>query len=354
MPDGAVEHTVFNDPRNLVEGWYWLLRSRDLPRGRARAVSFMGMPLAVYRGEDGTVVALDAHCPHMGAHLGEGLVEGNALRCLFHRWKFDARGRCVEVPSLGHRPPYLAALRSWPVEERYGVIWLWPGDRPRAPLPEVPELAGLTVRPRLGHRFSKGCHPHVVLVNAIDEHHFNSVHALPVTLRMEPTVVDERTIRFTNSAPVRRTSVLGRILARFYRGPLTYSLTYTSGSVGMVTLGPDLVHFHVMFALRPTTEGRTEGQTVLLTRRRRGAVGWLFDQVLLCLTALVAGYFARGDTIIFESIRFDLKTPVPADRTVLAFIQHLEGQPARAWVNSGQTDERRARGMCVAVEASRG
>ena len=322
------------DAGHLVEGWYWLLRSRELPPRRARAVTFLGRPLVLYRGDDGRAVALDAHCPHMGAHLAEGRVEGNAIRCLFHRWKYDAAGRCVEVPSLGHRPHPAATVRAWPVEERYGLIWLWVGERAPAPLPAVPELETTAVRARLGNAFAKRCHPHVVLVNAIDEHHFNSVHDLPVSLRMEPAVVDERTIRFTNTAAVARTSPLGRVIARFYRGPLTYALTYTSGSVGTVTLGPDLVHFHVLFALRPTIDGRAEGQTVLLTRRRRGVAGWVIDRALLRLTALVAGYFARGDTIIFDSIRFHLKTPVPADRAVVAFMQHLDRQPTVAWGDS--------------------
>jgi phenylpropionate dioxygenase-like ring-hydroxylating dioxygenase large terminal subunit len=290
----------------------------------------------------------------MGAHLADGRVEGNALRCPFHRWKYDANGRCVEVPTLGGRAWPSIGVRSWPVEEQYGLIWLWPGDRARAALPDVPEL-GRAFRVRLGNRFAKRCHPHVVLVNAIDEHHFNSVHDMPVTLRMEPTVVDQRTIRYTNTAAVRRTSMLGRLLGHFYCGPLTYSLTYSSGSIGIVTLGPDLVHFHVMFALRPTPDGRAEGQTVLLTRRRRGVLGALTDGMLLRLTALVARYFARGDTIIFESIRFALKTPVPADATVLAFIQHLDRQPLARWndnVGSG-SDDPRPLAACLPTVASR-
>jgi phenylpropionate dioxygenase-like ring-hydroxylating dioxygenase large terminal subunit len=328
---GTASARGFADPGRLVEGWYWLVPSHALRRGRARAVSFMGRPLAVYRTDDGTVVALDAHCPHMGAHLADGRVEGVTLRCPFHGWRFDADGRCAEVPSLGGRPRPSARVRSWPVAERHGLVWLWAGAAPPPPLPEVPELAGRPARARLANAFVKRCHPHVVLVNAIDEHHFNTVHDLPVRLRMEPVPVDARTLRVDNVAPVERGSWRGRLLARAYRRALTYSLTYTTGSVGTVTLGPDRLHFHVMFALRPTPEGTTEGWTVLLTRRRAGPVGWLADRVLLALTRLVAAYFARGDTVIFDRIRFDLRTPVPADRAVLAFVEHLERQPAAVW-----------------------
>src|ERR1700759_1554668 len=99
-----MSHRLFNNPERAPEGWYWLLRSRDVTRGRVVAARIMGKELAVYRGMDGRVVALDAFCPHMGAHLAEGRVDGNGLRCLFHDWRFDSQGRCTEMPALGGEP----------------------------------------------------------------------------------------------------------------------------------------------------------------------------------------------------------------------------------------------------------
>src|SRR5437870_2794133 len=89
---------VFNRTDRVVEGWYWTLPSSQLKRGQVRAVTLMGKELVLFRGESGTVVALDAYCPHMGAHLKEGRVEGDSIRCLFHHWKYDARGVCTEIP----------------------------------------------------------------------------------------------------------------------------------------------------------------------------------------------------------------------------------------------------------------
>ena len=76
------ETGMFNQHEAVVEGWYWLCRSRDVPRSKVRALRLLGRDLAVYRGEDGRVAALDAYCAHMGAHLAEGHVEGNELRLL--------------------------------------------------------------------------------------------------------------------------------------------------------------------------------------------------------------------------------------------------------------------------------
>src|SRR5947209_10788258 len=160
-------HRLFNNPEAVPEGWYWLMRSRELRRGRAAAATVFGRPLVVFRGAGGRAAALDAHCPHMGAHLAEGRVEGNELRCLFHRWRFDARGNCTDMPALGGAPPFPVCTPAWTIGEKYGLIWIWNGAGPAAPLPFVPELGDGDCASMLANRFSKPCHPHVVLINAI-------------------------------------------------------------------------------------------------------------------------------------------------------------------------------------------
>ena len=327
-----METRVFNAPDAVVQGWYWLARSRDLRRGRVVAVRLLGRDLAVYRGDDGRVVALDAYCAHMGAHLAEGRVEGNALRCFFHRWRYEADGRCSDIPCLPGTPGPRMRVRSFPVTEGYGMVWLWTGEAPPQPLPEVPELAGEETEALVANRFRKRCHPNVVLINAIDEQHFASVHHLPGSiLTMEPVPRSVANIEFRNVGRVPTAGILGRFVARFYKGPLTYAMSYWYGSLGTVTLGPDFLHLHLMFALRRDDDGSTEGQTLAITKRRRGPLGWLVNRVLLRATAIAARYFAHGDTRVFQTIRFDFRNPIPADRAVLAFIRHLEAQPLAVW-----------------------
>jgi phenylpropionate dioxygenase-like ring-hydroxylating dioxygenase large terminal subunit len=321
---------IFNRPEKIIEGWYWALRSSDLKRGRTAPLNFLGRELVVYRGENGRVVALDAYCPHMGAHLAEGKVEGDSIRCLFHYWKYSPEGRCVEIPcqpSSDFVPP----VRSWQVREQYGLIWIWAGDTPRHPAPFAPELAGQEIDYRLGKSFVKACHPNVMMINAIDAQHFNSVHHLPVDLNLETEVVNENCILFRNTTRIPPSSWLTRFLGRFYRDALTYTLCYWFGSSGSVTIGPDFLHFHIIFALRPRADGGSDGQTILLTRRRKGLLGKLVNQAILLLTQAVGAHFAKGDTLIFKTIRFDFRTPIKADLPIIRFIQHVELQPATNW-----------------------
>lgn len=318
--------SVFNQSGVVAEGWYWVVPGAELKPGGVRGVRVLGRDLVVWRGVDGVPHVMDAYCPHMGAHLGEGRVDGTGLRCFFHDWKFDAAGQCVDIPC--QERPVPAQVRAWPTAEGLGLIWVWTGAAARTPLPHAPELADVAVDARVAKGFEKNCHPNVVMVNAIDAQHFNSVHDLPVQLRMERTVLSDHTVVFANTSKVEERSLLTRFIARFYRGPLTYAMCYWYGSTGTVTLGPDFLHFYILFALRLGESGKTEGQTVLMTRHRSGVIGWLTNRILLGLTGVVGEYFATGDTRVFQTIRFDLRTPIKADQAIVGFIRHFEAQPA--------------------------
>jgi phenylpropionate dioxygenase-like ring-hydroxylating dioxygenase large terminal subunit len=324
------ETRVFNNSETIIEGWYWAIRSSALKRGQAKPFNFFGRELVLYRTEDGRVVALDAYCPHMGAHLAEGKVEQDTIRCLFHYWKYDAQGRCLEIPCQEHCS-FVPQIPSWPVAEGYGLVWLWAGREATRKLPFVPELENQECEYVLANRFVKPCHPNVMMINAIDAQHFNSVHHLPVDLNLEAKVVNDNCIQFTNTTRLPRNSALTKFLSRFYKEALTYGLCYFFASTGCVTLGPDFLHFHIMFALRPTKEGKSEGQTILLTRKRRGIFGKLWSRILLWLTRLVGAYFAKGDTLIFKTIKFHFRTPVKADAAIIRFIEHAENQQTVAW-----------------------
>jgi phenylpropionate dioxygenase-like ring-hydroxylating dioxygenase large terminal subunit len=320
---------TFNNPERFIEGWYWVLPSKELAPSQVKPVTLLGRNLAIYRGEKQKVVVLDAYCPHMGAHLAEGKVEGNGIRCFFHNWKFDERGTCVEIPSLGK--PLPLNLKIWPVEEKYGLIWVWTGETPQQPLPFVPELKTEASDSILGTSFLKNCHPHVVLINAIDAHHFNTVHNLPLKIVFEKQELPENAIIFRNITRGGEKSILLKLIRPFYKNEVTYTMCYWYGSTGTVTLGPDFLHFYIMFALRLSEGGKTEGQTILMTKKRPGFLGWLFNLLLLWLTQQVGNYFAQGDTQVFQTIQFDLKTPISADRSILQFIEHVEGQKSLAW-----------------------
>ena len=86
-------------------GWYRVSLSKDLKEGQLKALKYFGKNLALFRGQDGVARLLDAHCPHLGAHLAvEGKVVGNNIKCPFHGWEFSGGGECVKIPYCNKIP----------------------------------------------------------------------------------------------------------------------------------------------------------------------------------------------------------------------------------------------------------
>ena len=78
-------------PFPVPNGWFVVAQADDLAPGEVRALYFFARDLVLYRGDDGEPHVVDAHCPHLGAHLGVGgKVEGECLRCPFHGWRSTA------------------------------------------------------------------------------------------------------------------------------------------------------------------------------------------------------------------------------------------------------------------------
>lgn len=326
------KHAVFNRAERFIEGWYWALPCRELRVGQVKSLTLMGKELVLYRAATSKkVVALDGHCPHMGAALAQGKVQGDHLRCPLHHWQLDRTGQCVQIPGAEDHSQVRAEARvsSWPTAEHYGMIWVWTGDEPAHPPPHVPELAGMDCDVALSYRFERNCHPNVLMINAIDAHHFNSVHNLPLDVKFKARALHDHALCLDNMTRGGEASHFVKLIRPLYRNEVTYKMCYWYGSTGTVTVGPDFFHFHIMFALRPIAGGRTEGWTMLITPKRFG--GKLVNPVVLWITRQVAAYFATGDIEVFQGIRFDFQTPLKADQSILQFIQHVNGQKALSW-----------------------
>lgn len=123
--------------------WYPVAWSHQLKAGQVIPVTIWQKPIALYRDTAGNVHAMENACPHKGVELHRGEVKGDRLVCPYHGWEFDAAGQCVNIPYFptGQKLP-CAQARSYPTSEKYGIVWVFPGDAALAttrPMPAVPE-----------------------------------------------------------------------------------------------------------------------------------------------------------------------------------------------------------------------
>src|SRR3954447_3132379 len=169
-------------PFPVPNGWFVVAESASLQPGEVRALYYFGKDLVLYRAEDGTPHVMDAHCPHLGAHLAVGgRVEEGCIRCPFHGWKFDgASGSCVEIPYGDVKViPSKARARSYPTLKRNHMIWAWhhaTGGDPFYEVPDVPEFHDDEWSPILVRDFQIRVAAQDMAENNVDFSHFRYVH----------------------------------------------------------------------------------------------------------------------------------------------------------------------------------
>src|SRR5688572_8841892 len=163
--------------------WYQVAWSNELAPKQIKSVILCGRPLVVFRGEDGIAHALDAHCPHLGAHLGvQGKVCGNQIKCAFHGWQFDGAGNCRKIPSNPKITPNMNT-GSWRVVERYGIIFVHFDPQRIAPdeaFVGVPQLDSGNWGDPVVKAHNIYTRQSDVLENGVDMEHFTSVHGVPM------------------------------------------------------------------------------------------------------------------------------------------------------------------------------
>ncbi len=170
-------------PFGMPSGWFRVAYSHDLEAGGIETLEYFGREMVLFRTATGRPGLLDAYCAHLGAHLGSGgHVEGEALACPFHGWRWTPEGSCSAIPYC-ERIPTTARTRSWPVSERCGMIFAWYDSEGRAPFLDPPEIPrwgepgwtrDWTARPAT----QVAAHPQDVGENGVDAPHLAHLHGM--------------------------------------------------------------------------------------------------------------------------------------------------------------------------------
>jgi phenylpropionate dioxygenase-like ring-hydroxylating dioxygenase large terminal subunit len=161
--------------------WQPVLLSSELPApdGPPVRVRALGEDLIAFRDTQGRVGLLGANCPHRGAPLFFGRNEEDGLRCIYHGWKFDVTGHCLDMPNRPADRDYREKVRapSYRCVERNGIIWTYMG--PLAEPPALPQL-GWSELPA-GHRLITKqlleCNYAQALEGDLDPSHVSFLHA---------------------------------------------------------------------------------------------------------------------------------------------------------------------------------
>ncbi|HDZ57826.1 MAG TPA: Rieske (2Fe-2S) protein [Pseudomonas xinjiangensis] len=172
-------------------GWFQIGWSQEIPSGSVKPLKYFGHDLVAFRSDDGELAVLDAHCHHLGAHLGHGgKVKGDCVACPYHGWQWNTRGENALIPYQDQ--PVRKKLRKWDIVEQHGIIFMWhdpAGGPPREGwLPDVFDHPEKPANP--GDYYpcypdavvfapNERIHPQLMTENAADTMHFRFAHNAP-------------------------------------------------------------------------------------------------------------------------------------------------------------------------------
>ena len=115
--------------------WLPILLGEELPAPDCPPVrvTVLGERLVAFRNTSGKIGLIDAYCAHRGAELFFGRNEENGLRCVYHGWKYDVEGNCVDMPNEPAESRFKEKVRmaAYPCAEHGGLIWAYLGPRDR-------------------------------------------------------------------------------------------------------------------------------------------------------------------------------------------------------------------------------
>jgi phthalate 4,5-dioxygenase len=181
-------------PMGAVMREYWipaLLSDEVAADGAPLRLKLLGEDLIAFRDSRGQVGLLGDHCPHRGASLFFGRNEECGLRCVYHGWKFDVQGNCIDMPNEPAESDFKHKVRAtaYPCIERNSVVWAYLGCRSQPPLPPELEWNAVPDAHRYVTKRVQECNWAQATEGGIDPSHSGFLHA---PLHVDPSTLTPR------------------------------------------------------------------------------------------------------------------------------------------------------------------
>ena len=161
--------------------WHPVLLAEELPEpdGTPVRLRVLGEDLIAFRDTEGKVGIIDALCPHRRAGMFFGRNEECGLRCVYHGWKFDVQGNCVDMPTEPRGSTFQdkVKIKAYPTAESGGCIWIYMGPSDKRPALPSLEWARVPDSQRVLSRWIQECNYMQAVEGEIDSAHVSWLHA---------------------------------------------------------------------------------------------------------------------------------------------------------------------------------
>jgi len=306
----------------MPTGWFLFCTEGELLRGPV-ACDFLNRKLVAFRTRSGRVGILDARCQHLGADLAQGRVVEDCLECPFHNWQYAADGQCAKIPQSETIPEF-ARQKSYPVEVRHGLVFIWNGTRPLYALPFYEGADPKDFVCSTPVIIELNCPWYLVGANSFDSQHLYSVHERVLLQPPQIQSVGNFGLSSRTVAKVGTRTWYDRFI-RSFSGPVaTMTATNWSGSLVFVRVDMQRTSTFGMVSLRPLGEERVLVHFLaFLPRSHSATLGRFWDPMRTALRLYFIRQFLRDDVARLEGIRAGTLNLIDADMELARYFQWL-------------------------------
>ena len=280
----------------------------------------------------------------MGADLGNGNVIGQNIECYFHKWRFGPTGDLIKIDCLESHDEFSSKCKitSYPVEEKYGFIWVFAGQDPDHSVPFPPLLENeeiVSKHVRTGKLFA---HHHIMMLNSIDLQHFSTVHNIDVDFKFNIKEDSSGVFDWTLIGEIPNKGIKGPVIRRIFGNRVNYYVRIAGGAIQTNTfqitntLPGKKIKFppiHLLWGGVPQKSGVSTVEIFFIFKKREGPIGKLKNFLLFFLTLGVLTILKDEDIEAFPNMRFHPNVLIPKDDCVAKLIQKLNGQKVSPWSN---------------------
>lgn len=325
---------IFNRSDLITESWYPVCLSGELKDGEAKSFTILHHRFVLWRSESGQLSAMDSFCPHMGADLGNGTVVGDKLQCYFHHWTFSPDGKCA------HRKDGAGDLKTYPVSELHGFIWIFAGPVATHSVPLPPGLEGQETNAIYFKKVRLYAHHHVMMVGGIDLQHFKSVHHVDIKFDFDVQTQAPDTHVWSLNGIIPQSSFKLKFAHFLTGGEFKYKALFAGGSIVSLTYGNDLRFrgngfklppVSILWGGTPTVSGVSDVDIFLVQPKYNGLFAPVKKLAMTVFSMILLWSLKDDDIKAFPHMRFNLGLLNESDRSVKELVDRINQLKVSEW-----------------------